>query len=65
MNTKTTEELLTEQNELLRRQNEILDKVMAGANFDARRADHEDRARRWDARHPVSGRLGFVKNPYR
>lgn len=64
--TKTTEELLEEQNTLIRRQNELLEEANDLPHY-AGPSDveiHEMHARRWDAQQGVIGRA-LWKNPWR
>ena len=60
---KTTEELLEEQNALLRRQNELLEGQVAMVSHQSRLSQREATAKRWDTAHPVGKYLWM--NPYR
>lgn len=63
---KTTEELLEEQNTLLRRQNELLEVANNKPTY-AGPSDvemNEFRAKRWDAQKGAFGRFWY-QNPYR
>ena len=60
---KTVEELLAEQNELLRQQLAATERNEAALNAASHRAYVEECAARWDRAHPVARH--FFQNPVR
>lgn len=61
MSSKTSEELLSEQNDLIREQNELLRELPSRM---PRKSLVQEAAENWDARQGAWGRLWW-KNPYR
>ncbi|HSC56995.1 MAG TPA: hypothetical protein VLC51_07305 [Nitrospira sp.] len=60
---KTVEQLLEEQNDLIRQQNKLLARQAGEASYQSAVMDRQARAQRWDAANPVLKFL-FV-NPHK